>query len=426
MCNPTFDATNNRITSSGFSYDSSGNTTRDAADRKFTYDAENKQTKAETLSAGTNTVTGTIGEYSYDGDGRRVKKYVPSTGETTIFVYDAAGKQIAEYSTVVASANDAKVAYLTADHLGSPRINTDATGSVTARHDYHPFGEEIDGTGGRTTGLNYGSDTVRKQFTGYERDGETGSDFAEARYYSAALGRFSSVDPVGVNLSRKIDPQRINAYVFVRDNPLKFVDTDGRDLTLAAGLKKSEQDRIIKNAIKLYRKESGRKALERMENSGTTYEFRVGRLPNKSSDVGVAENYGLTKPDTLYGKKDEKTGKIISIDKDKITVGITLDLNKLDQTQRDILDGKRSVGTLPSESEVFDHEIGHGDDFENDPVNQQNQSLSQDEENANNFVQRIRMEKDTMSEEDARARVREILGLPPEPSKRSKKQKERQ
>ncbi len=426
MCNPTFDATNNRITSSGFSFDSSGNTTRDAADRKFTYDAENKQTKAETLSAGTNTVTGTIGEYSYDGDGRRVKKYVPSTGETTIFVYDAAGKQIAEYSTVVASANDAKVAYLTADHLGSPRINTDATGSVTARHDYHPFGEEIDGTGGRTTGLNYGSDTVRKQFTGYERDGETGSDFAEARYYSAALGRFSSVDPVGVNLSRKIDPQRINAYVFVRDNPLKFVDTDGRDLTLAAGLKKSEQDRIIKNAIKLYRKESGRKALERMENSGTTYEFRVGRLPNKSSDVGVAENYGLTKPDTLYGKKDEKTGKIISIDKDKITVGITLDLNKLDQTQRDILDGKRSVGTLPSESEVFDHEIGHGDDFENDPVNQQNQSLSQDEENANNFVQRIRMEKDTMSEEDARARVREILGLPPEPSKRSKKQKERQ
>ena len=98
MCNPAFDPTNNRITSMGYSYDSSGNITRDAGDRKFTYDAENKQTKVESLSPGTNTVTGTIGEYSYDGDGKRVKKVVPG-GETTIFVYDAAGKQIAEYST---------------------------------------------------------------------------------------------------------------------------------------------------------------------------------------------------------------------------------------------------------------------------------------------------------------------------------------
>lgn len=92
--------------------------------------------------------SGILGQYSYDGDGKRVKKYVPGTGETTIFVYDTAGKLIGEYSTVLASTNDAKVSYLTADHLGSPRINTDATGSVIARHDYMPFGEEILGTTG--------------------------------------------------------------------------------------------------------------------------------------------------------------------------------------------------------------------------------------------------------------------------------------
>ncbi len=87
----------------------------------------------------------------YDGDGKRVKKVVPGTGETTVFVYDASGKSIAEYSTIVASSTDAKVAYLTADHLGSPRINTDANGTVIARHDYHPFGEEIS-TSQRTPG----------------------------------------------------------------------------------------------------------------------------------------------------------------------------------------------------------------------------------------------------------------------------------
>ncbi len=64
-------------------------------------------------------------------------------GETTIFVYDAAGKLIGEYSTVVAAAEDARVAYLTADHLGRQRINTDRDGKVTSRHDYHPYGEEI-------------------------------------------------------------------------------------------------------------------------------------------------------------------------------------------------------------------------------------------------------------------------------------------
>jgi RHS repeat-associated protein len=225
MCNPTFDATNNRITSTGFSYDSSGNTTRDAGDRKFTYDAENKQTKAETLSAGTNTVTGTIGEYSYDGDGRRVKKYVPSTGETTIFVYDAAGRQIAEYSTIVADSTDAKVAYLTADHLGSPRVNTDVTGAVTSRHDYHPFGEEIY-TSQRTTGLGYAADTVRKQFTGYERDDETNLDFARARLHSYTLGRFTSPDDF-LNDTAAIEPSSWNLYVYVRNNSTNFVDPDG-------------------------------------------------------------------------------------------------------------------------------------------------------------------------------------------------------
>ncbi|MFH4410559.1 hypothetical protein WAJ69_21275, partial [Acinetobacter baumannii] len=85
--------------------------------------------------------SGTVGQYFYNGDGQRVKKVVPSTGETTIFVYDAASKLVAEYSTIVAASQDAKVAYLTNDHLGSPRINTDALGQVVSRRDFRPFGE---------------------------------------------------------------------------------------------------------------------------------------------------------------------------------------------------------------------------------------------------------------------------------------------
>jgi RHS repeat-associated protein len=132
-----------------------------------------------------------IGEFFYDGDGKRVKKKVGD--EITIFVYDAAGKQIAEYSTTVINSTDAKVNHLTNDHLGSPSINTDRDGQVIGRHDYHPFGEEI-ATAQRTTILDYSGDPETKRFTGYERDNETDIDFAEARYYNHALGRFASTD----------------------------------------------------------------------------------------------------------------------------------------------------------------------------------------------------------------------------------------
>ena len=61
-----------------------------------------------------------------------MKKVVPSTGETTVFAYDASGKMVAEYSTNIEPVATAKVNYLTADHLGSPRVNTDASGTVIA------------------------------------------------------------------------------------------------------------------------------------------------------------------------------------------------------------------------------------------------------------------------------------------------------
>jgi RHS repeat-associated protein len=218
MCNPSFNTSNNRINSTGYSFDNGGNTTADPSGQVFTYDGENKQVLVTNGN-------GTVGQYWYDGDGKRVKKYIPAQGsdpgETTVFVYDAAGKEIAEYSTIVANSTLAQVNYLTADHLGSPRINTDQNGAVTARHDYMPFGEEI----GNVAGRNNGDDSVRKQFTGYERDAETNLDFAEARYFKSIYGRFTSVDPL-VSGSAE-NPQTFNRYSYVLNNPYAFTDPLG-------------------------------------------------------------------------------------------------------------------------------------------------------------------------------------------------------
>ncbi len=246
--NPNVNASNNRLSSSdGYQFDAAGNTIRDPQFRKFTYDAENKQTKVETVDAN-GTVTGTLGQYSYDGDGRRVRKiaWINGQWETTVFVYDASSRLVAEYSTILNPTP--QVAYLTNDYLGSPRINTDENGSVIARHDYRPYGEEI----AERTHSQYAADTIRKQFTAYERDRETDLDFAQARYFRAILGRFDSADYVA---AAPFTPASFNRYHYGLGNPLRFVDVTGgydeevhRDLTVllafAAGFTQKQAEAI--------------------------------------------------------------------------------------------------------------------------------------------------------------------------------------
>ncbi|NLT33032.1 MAG: RHS repeat-associated core domain-containing protein [Acidobacteria bacterium] len=65
-----------------------------------------------------------------------------------------------------------------------------------------------------------------RDFTGKERDAETGLDYFGARYYSGAQGRFLSVDPGNAGAVNE-DPQSWNAYAYARDNPLKYVDPNG-------------------------------------------------------------------------------------------------------------------------------------------------------------------------------------------------------
>jgi RHS repeat-associated protein len=214
ICNPEINQQNNRLI--GYQFDSSGNTTQDAESRQFIYDGENKQVEVKD-QYGTS-----IGKYFYDGDGRRVKKI--SALEITIFVYNGGGKLVAEYSTELSQTP--QVSYLTNDHLGSPRINTNQLGQVTARHDYLPFGEEIYRQG-------QGTDKVRQKFTSYERDNETELDFGQARYYSSKLGRFYSVDPENYQAFSDIsNPQSWNAYAYVNNNPCKYADPTGTCICL--------------------------------------------------------------------------------------------------------------------------------------------------------------------------------------------------
>jgi len=68
------------------------------------------------------------------------------------------------------------------------------------------------------------ADSNRKKFTGYERDAETGLDFAQARYFSSTEGRFTSADSL---LGSLANPQSLNRYAYVVNNPLNSTDPTG-------------------------------------------------------------------------------------------------------------------------------------------------------------------------------------------------------
>jgi RHS repeat-associated protein len=226
----TFNAQNNRITSAGYVYDAGGNLTNDTV-HTYGYDAENR----------IRTVDGVMNTYQYDGEGRRVRKYFP-LGEQVRFVYGISGQLIAEFETTSGAVKKEYIyggsgllatiepvtgtRYTTADHLGSPRILTSSAGAVVSRHDYRSFGEELPaGTGGRTTAQGYSAvDNIRQKFTSHERDNEIGLDFMQARYYSSTQGRFTSPDSIEGNA---LNPQTMNLYAYVHNNPLKFIDPSG-------------------------------------------------------------------------------------------------------------------------------------------------------------------------------------------------------
>ena len=210
---------NNQI--SGFSYDAAGNLIGPTG-ASYTYDAENHLVSA----AGVN--------YTYDGDGERIEKsngemYWYTSGGEVLDETDLSGNLTSEYvffagARIARRDGSGNVFYYLTDHLGTSREIVQA-GQTTACYDadFYPFGGERAYT--NTCPQNY-------KFTGKERDPESGLDDFEARFYGSSVGRFTSPDDsfVGWQLN---DPQSLNLYAYVQDNPVNDVDPTGHCLAMA-------------------------------------------------------------------------------------------------------------------------------------------------------------------------------------------------
>ncbi len=185
----------------------------------LTYDGENRL------------VTSSGGTYTYDGKSLRVKKVASST--TTVYIFSGT-KVIAEYDNgaapgspsreyiysglrLAATIDGSGTKYNHIDHL-SARVTTDANGNVLAQQGHYPYGESW-----------YAVNTTTKwQFTSYERDSESGNDYAMARYNVNRLGRFSSPDPVAGSV---LNPQSLSRYSYVSNDSINGIDPVGLSRT---------------------------------------------------------------------------------------------------------------------------------------------------------------------------------------------------
>ena len=120
--------------------------------------------------------------------------------------------------------NEPNVIYYEADMLGSSRTTVIAgQTSPWSEADYYPFGGE--------RAINDSYPPNHFKFEGKQRDTETGNDDFGARYYNSRIGRWLSADwssvPAPVPYANLTNPQTLNLYAMVSDNPETFADLDG-------------------------------------------------------------------------------------------------------------------------------------------------------------------------------------------------------
>ena len=141
--------------------------------------------------------------------------------------------------------------YAHLDHLGGTNVVSNASGALEETISYYPFGSS-------RLDQKSGSFDESKKFTGHEYDDQTGLYYMQARYQSPSIGRFVSEDPSFLDLGRPDfkqlysqpldlflrNPQQLNSYTYVNNNPVINRDPDGRYWQVVAAVAMAAWDYV--------------------------------------------------------------------------------------------------------------------------------------------------------------------------------------
>jgi RHS repeat-associated protein len=216
-----------------YTYDQNGNMSSDGTEC-FEYNDANQLKKVKSCSANQ-----TIAEYVYNHNGNRVIKKVFSNGvlqktvyspsddfETVKLASNSATQNTSYYlvnNQLVAKKNpDGTKQYYHNDHLGSTSVLTNQAGALVEETQYDPWGE-----------VKTGGTKSKFQYTGQEKDDETGLNYYNFRYYDSHIRRFTQPDDI---IQDPYNPQDLNRYSYVRNNPLRYTDPSGHGVWIPAAI----------------------------------------------------------------------------------------------------------------------------------------------------------------------------------------------
>lgn len=222
----SFTGSNNRVDQYG--YDAAGNLTYDGI-HHYSYDDESRIVAVD---------NGGTGQYVYDADGLRIHKVGGADGPED-YLYDLSGHAIATFTMpsgtalrgeIYAGNGNLHVATLYGgttyfshtDWTGTERARSGANGVSVETCFSLPYGDDQQCQG---------TDSSPLHFTGKMRDTETGLDSFQARYYASMSGRWMLPDwsalPEAVPYATLGNPQTLNLYTYVGNNPITHTDVDG-------------------------------------------------------------------------------------------------------------------------------------------------------------------------------------------------------
>ncbi len=274
---------NGASTSNEYVYDQNGNLTKDL-NKNITdiqYNSLNLPSVL-TFSDGS-TIT-----YTYTHDGKKLRTVHVIGGVTT--TTDYCGNVIYENGTAKRLLTDEGYVDLTTntyyyymkDHQGNNRAVVNSSGTVQETNHYYPFG-----------GLFAANGSVQPyKYNGKEIDTKKGLNLYDygARHYDAALGRFTTIDPKSEDLTKW------SMYSYCYDNPIKFVDPDGKrgrptQRPIRRGLRNGGRPTSIYGFFNLPKPQSTQMV--------TTYKYRGGLLREK---MALGEQNYLPSIQTFGGK----------------------------------------------------------------------------------------------------------------------------
>jgi RHS repeat-associated protein len=220
--NLSFNAADNHITTSGYTYDAAGNQTKDSSNlstHTYQWDAEGRVASVD---------GGSTWSFTYNALGYRVQWAY--TGGADQHLFDPAGNWlgVAGSYSLVRFGSRHMLAYLSTDtvfnhvnQLAATTMGTNNSGTAVEDVLFYPWGDQWQSSAsGYSWAMPY-------------RDLKTTTDITTARFSSPNFGRWFSPDPIGVKAVKLDDPQTWNMYAYVRNNPTTLTDPNGEDWATA-------------------------------------------------------------------------------------------------------------------------------------------------------------------------------------------------